>query len=481
MFKSIRAKLFISFLLTTILVVLGMSWFMRWSLDRGFSRFIENRQKEHVANLVDSLSDYYAQHQGWQSLAGNRQQWITLLWQHGPHSSHRTPPWLKHEPGNEPASAWPPPPPPDVGNRRIRPLEFSVMLLDADKSIIFGRPELAGQLKLQPITYQNRAVGYLGVLPGKSVTQLIELEFIEQQSQAFVWIAAAAVLLSAAFAWLLALVLGRPVKRITAAAQALAVGHYEVRLPVESKDELGLLARDFNDMASALEQAEHTRKRWVADISHELRTPLAVLRAELEALQDGIRPLAQDSVDSLLADVMRLYRLTEDLYQLSLSDQGALSYRKMPVDPARILSDDWQTLQPEFDKKQIRTEISNALQEPAILHADPDRLSQLFRNLLRNSLNYTDAGGQLQITLYRQANCLSIDFNDSAPGVTGRELPLLFDRFYRVEASRSRNHGGAGLGLAICRNIVLAHHGTISAQPSALGGLMIHLEFPLAV
>lgn len=479
MFKSIRAKLFISFLLTTILVVLGMSWFMRWSLDRGFNRFIDNRQKQHVSSLVDGLTDYYAQHQSWQDLAGNRRQWIALLWQHGPHASHRPPPWLDHQPNDEPAGVWPPPPPPAEPNRRIRPFEFSVMLLNADKSIIFGRPELAGQLKLHAIHYQNRTVGYLGMLPGKPVTQIIEQEFIEQQSQDFIWIAAAAVFLSAVFAWLLALVLGRPVKRITAAAQTLAVGHYEVRLPVESKDELGQLARDFNDMASALEQAEQTRKRWVADISHELRTPLAVLRAELEALQDGIRPLAKESVDSLLADVMRLYRLTEDLYQLSLSDQGALSYRKMAVDPVQILNDDWQTLKPEFDKKHLYTETNNCLSEPAILHADPDRLSQLFRNLLRNSLNYTDEGGKLQITFYRQGNALSIDFNDSAPGVSGRDLPLLFDRFYRVEASRSRNHGGAGLGLAICRNIVLAHHGKISAQPSALGGLMIHLEFPL--
>jgi two-component system sensor histidine kinase BaeS len=478
-FKSVRSKLFISFLLTTLLVVLAMALFMRSSLDRGFNHFIEHRQKEHITSLVDSLSEYYALNQSWDMLANNKSQWANMLWQNNPHFPKHPPPWLTQHPTNEPANAWPPQLPDPHNNRRIKPLELSVMLLRADHSIIFGRAELVGQLKLYAIPYQGQNVGYLGVLPGLPITQLIELEFIEQQSQAFLWLVFIAILLSAGLALLLAYALGRPLKRITAAAKALAIGQYDIRLAIESKDELGQLARDFNDMAAALAQAEQTRKRWVADISHELRTPLALLRGELEALQDGIRPLSRDAVDSLLADVMRLYRLTEDLYQLSLSDQGTLSYRKTEIDPLLLLQDDLTSLMPEFTKKQLRVRFNPRLSTPVLIYADPDRLSQLFRNLLTNSINYTEAGGELQIDIYQQHSQLIIVFNDSEPGVSADDMAHLFDRFYRVETSRNRHLGGAGLGLAICQNIIHAHNGKIWATPSPLNGLAIYLELPI--
>ncbi|MDD5322210.1 MAG: histidine kinase dimerization/phospho-acceptor domain-containing protein [Methylococcales bacterium] len=164
----------------------------------------------------------------------------------------------------------------------------------------------------------------------------------------------------------------------------MAVGRYNVRLPVESGDKLGQLARDFNEMAAALEQSEQARRRWIADISHELRTPLAVLRSELEALQDGTRPLTREAVDSLFGNVMRLNRLTEDLYQLVLSDQGALTYRKTLTDPVATLKEDLAALMPIFNSKQLSVRLIDNTPGPVNLYADTDRLSQLFRNLLKN-------------------------------------------------------------------------------------------------
>lgn len=303
---------------------------------------------------------------------------------------------------------------------------------------------------------------------------------MERQSEAFIWIALLMIVLSAGLAGLLAYTLGRPLKRITTAAKALAVGHYDSRLPVESNDELGQLALNFNDMAAAWEQSEQARRRWVADISHELRTPLAVLRGELEALLDGIRPLTKEAINSLFGDFMRLNRLTDDLYQLSLSDQGALSYRKVQLDPVALLKEDLTALNPEFQNKQMAIKWTNNLTDPISIYADPDRLSQLYRNLLTNSVNYTDSKGQLVITLSRESDKLVLNFSDSKPGVPEHELPKLFDRFYRVESSRNRYHGGAGLGLAICSNIVEAHNGTIQAQSSPLNGLSIRIELPIS-
>lgn len=477
--RSIRTKLFLTFLLTTLLVVAGMYAFMRWSLDRGFNEWVESRQQERVENLVEALADYYAGAGGWAPLAANKRQWIELLLQSDSRGRRRPPHWM-HKALAGSAERWPP----DIDEdrerkRRFIPLEMRVMLLAADRSIVFGRDELLPELSLQPIEHQGQVVGYLGLLPGREDNQLGDLRFLERQTQAFAWIALLMLALSASLALLLAYLLGRPIKRIALAAKQLGKGVYAVRLPVESGDELGQLARDFNEMAAALEQSEQARRRWVADISHELRTPLAVLRGELEALQDGIRPMNPDAVDSLLADVMRLNRLTEDLYQLALSDQGALSYRKAMIEPLRILQADLAALAPEFAAKQLRVELVDRRQTAASLFADEDRLSQLFRNLLKNSLNYTDSGGRVVINISADAEKLVIRIADSAPGVAEQELEKLFERFFRVESSRSRNHGGAGLGLAICANIVAAHNGSIRARASEMGGLAIVIEFPL--
>lgn len=454
-----------------------MYLFMRWSLHQGFSEFIETRQQEHVASLIDGLAEYYAIQQGWDALAADKRKWVDMLLQSNPRG--HAPPWLKQALA-EPGSDWPPELPNEPDRRHFTPLELRVMLLNVDKGIIFGRPAALPDLSLLPIYSQEKVVGYLGLLPGRAVNHVSESRFLERQLEAFIGIALLMIGLSAGLAVFLAYMLGRPLRRITTAAKALAVGKYDVRLPIDSVDELGQLARDFNDMAAALEQSEQARRRWVADISHELRTPLAVMRGELEALQDGIRPLNAEAVDSLYADVMRLNRLTEDLYLLSLSDQGGLSYRKIYINPLEILKEDLETLRIEFENKNIAVIWKNNVPGVVKLYADPDRLSQLFRNLLKNSANYTDNNGQLEISISLEKSSLLVDFSDSAPSVPESELPRLFDRFYRLDRSNSQHPAGAGLGLAICSNIVQAHNGSIQALPSALQGLTIHLEFPLS-
>ncbi|CAE6490963.1 Two-component system, OmpR family, sensor histidine kinase BaeS [Nitrosomonas nitrosa] len=476
---SIRVKLFLTFLLTTLLVVMGMHFFSRWSLEKGFAEFVEKRQQERVDKIIDVLEEYYADHLGWENLVENKLRWISLLWRADPHR-HHPPKWIIKQAQRELDNYWPPATLPEKANQKWPPFGLRVMLLDRDKTIMFGREELIPQLRLYAIQYGFETVGYLGLLPGKPVSQASDIYFMERQANLFFWIALFMVLLSALIAWFLAYHLGRPLKRITAAAQRLAVGDYKARLPVESSDEMGKLASNFNDMAAALEQAEQSRRRWVADISHELRTPLSVLRGELEAIMDGIRPLTQEAIKSLSSDVMRLNRLTEDLYQLALSDQGALRYRKVLLDPVIILQEDLAAFMPEFNNKSIRVKWLNRVSKTTLINADPDRISQLFRNLLTNSLNHTDQDGQLEITTHHAEGGLVIEFADSSPGVSEQDIDHLFERFYRVDNSRNRYLGGAGLGLAICNNIVNAHEGALVALHSPLGGLAVRIMLPIA-
>lgn len=461
---SIRNKLFITLLLAITLVVAVMFGFMHWSFQRGFVSFLEVRQQARAERLAEQLAGVYADEGGFDGLRFEPMRWFRLLAEgrsgrgdYGPMGRD-----LAHGPGHM---------------ARLR--DAGLTLLDADKRPLLGRGENVEQLLLTPIRDDGRVVGYIGRMPGPALREVIDTRFEEAQQRAFLWIALLVALVAMALTWPLSNTLVRPLRRITDGARALSAGRFQTRVSVGSNDELGDLARDFNGLAQTLEQTEAARRQWMADISHELRTPLSVMKAELEAMQDGVRPLAPASVASLQSDVERLNRLVEDLYQLSMTDLGAMSYRKREVEPAAILRDDLEALAGEFAKLGIETVLRDELPGPVTLQGDPDRLSQLFRNLLQNSLRYTDAGGRLEVTLGRRDGLWSADFQDTAPAVPGELLPRLFERFYRVEASRNRAHGGAGLGLAICRNIVEAHGGRIEARPSPLGGLWVHLELPI--
>jgi two-component system sensor histidine kinase BaeS len=320
-------------------------------------------------------------------------------------------------------------------------------------------------------------VGYLGVLPGPTLGELADVRFVDEQKRQFLLIAGAFVLFIAVLAFPLSSALTARVRAVAAGARELAAGNYEARVGVSSHDELGRLASDFNDLAAALQRTERGRREWVADISHELRTPLSTMRAEIEALQDGIRPLSAEAVDALHLDVMRLGRLVDDLYDLSRSDLGALSYNKQSLDPCAVLRADLQALSAQFDKRRIAVEMKAA--DGLQVHGDAGRLSQLFRNLLTNSLRYTDVDGRLTIDVVRKGNEVLFSFEDSAPGVPEADLQHLLQRFHRVERSRSRDTGGAGLGLAICASIAAAHGGRIDVRRGRLGGLGVQVSLPL--
>jgi len=228
-----------------------------------------------------------------------------------------------------------------------------------------------------------------------------------------------------------------------------------------------------------LEKHEKERRQWVADISHELRTPVAVLQGEIEALLDGIHNSTPETIRSLHAETLRLKRLVDDLYQISLSDLGTLSYRKENLDLVETLRDSIQSYRAEFDRQGIALKENISGDIKAIVFADRERLGQLFTNLLENSLRYTDAGGMLEIGAKINGDFIMIEFQDSKPGVSMEDVERLFERFYRVEGSRNRSSGGAGLGLTISKNIVDAHEGIISAHPSLLGGLLIRIRIPV--
>jgi two-component system sensor histidine kinase BaeS len=217
----------------------------------------------------------------------------------------------------------------------------------------------------------------------------------------------------------------------------------------------------------------------VADISHELRTPLSVLRSELQMLADGLRPLDQSAIQSLLEETEQLNTLVNDLDQLALSDLGAMRYHMAPLDLSDLLLRVGESHRSRLEQNGL-TLATDGLNTPAIFEGDEARLRQMLDNLIENARRYTEAPGSVQLRLARTERHWQIILDDSAPGVSPEDIPRLFERFFRVDRSRSRAAGGSGLGLAICRNIALAHGGDIAASASPLGGLRITVTLPHA-
>ena len=306
-------------------------------------------------------------------------------------------------------------------------------------------------------------------------------EFLRSQMRTSAFIGTIALALSTLTAAALSSHLRRPISRLLRGTEKLAGGDYQTRIQVAGGDELGQLAQRFNHLAQTLERGNESRKQWIADVSHELRTPLAVLRAEVESLQDGVRPANAEAFDLLHGQVMTLTALTEDLFQLARADLGQLNYKMGQVELWKLLRDASEPFQSRYARAGLELCI---VHESARLQAqvwgDPDRLRQLLSNLLENSLRYTEAPGRVELRCQDTGTHWRIRLDDSAPAVPEEMREKLFDRFFRVESSRSKKLGGAGLGLSICSAIAQAHSGQLQAGPSPLGGLRIDLTLPMA-
>jgi len=230
---------------------------------------------------------------------------------------------------------------------------------------------------------------------------------------------------------------------------------------------------------ASVEKAKEELSYFMAVVSHELRTPITILQCETELLSDGIRKPTQENLSSLLDEIKHVSVLINDMFDLVLSESNALSFEKEQCDLVLLLGYSVKLFERQFQEKNLSLTFNNKIDSVCYIKADTKRLRQVIDNLLRNSMKYTDAEGKVKISLDNQNDHICIRVEDSKPGVSHENLPLLFDRFYRVEKSRNRAMGGSGLGLSICKTIIEAHNGSIIAEPSPLGGLVIKILLPV--
>lgn len=286
----------------------------------------------------------------------------------------------------------------------------------------------------------------------------------------------------------LAYSLVRPIQRLTSATRAVAQGDLAQRVPVNSNDEIGDLATSFNTMADSLQTAEHLRRELTADIAHELRNPLTVLQGNLEAVMDGVLPPTEETLQPLLDQTHLLARLVEDLRTLALAEAGQLDLKREPTDVVALVHSVVARFRPPAEAKHIALQVETS-PPLSVIMLDSQRIEQVLSNLISNALRHTPEEGairvQLAVTSERQttsssaAQRLQLTVTDTGPGIPPDSLPHIFERFYRVERSRSRADGGTGLGLAIAKQLIEAHGGRIWATSAIDQGTTVTFTLPL--
>ena len=482
MHPGITAKLFVAFLLASTVTAVAVGIGVRTAIDQGFERYVEEREDARRERLAAELASAYKEHGSWDFLRADDRQWAQINLSVRPSRAEGFPGWAgrpREGPGFGRGIGPEGAPRPPFAHDGPRPQRTPPgVVLDAKGAHVAGDANLRDPSIRKPILVDGRRVGDVAFarnLPFEPV----ERRFQEQVWRASLVVALAVVALSGIVAWFLSRGLLAPVKRIAEATRRLADGQYATRVASASRDELGQLADDFNRLGNALEKNEASRRQFMADVSHELRTPLAVLKGELEAIDDGVRAPDKEAIASLQGEVARLSKLVDDIHDLSLADVGGIAYRLESVDLRALVQEALERAGGRIAAARLALRF-DAPSSPLMVRADVHRLGQLVMNLLENSLRYTDPEGTLQVRLARQDNRAVLDWQDSKPGVPAEALPRLFDRLYRVEHSRARASGGSGLGLAIARSIADAHGGHIDASASPLGGVRILVQLPLS-
>jgi signal transduction histidine kinase len=285
-----------------------------------------------------------------------------------------------------------------------------------------------------------------------------------------------------------------PVQEMMSASQRIADGHYDERVGVpgnnrrDELDELARLALAFNQMATKLQQTEARRMELVGNVAHELRTPLASIKGYMEGLIDGVLPAEPATLQQVYREADRLQRLVHDLQELSRVESGAFELDIESIPVARLIEAVALRLSRQFEEKGVALETNIPATLPPV-RADEDRIGQVLLNLVGNALQYTPAGGRVLLRAWREKSpvlgkaegMVRLSVEDTGSGIAAQHLPHIFERFYRVDSSRSRAGGGSGIGLTIARHFVEAHGGEIQAASDGPGeGSTFTFTLPVA-
>jgi signal transduction histidine kinase len=463
MIRSITVKLILAFLVVSVTVVALASGITYWLTVREFKQLVFNQARDH---FVADVGLYYQINGTWNGILP----YVTLrnsAPQSGGPGPHQNP---------QPFSA---------SDGKTQPIPIVFLLADAGGKVLVPSGQyLVGEQVPASKLSQGTAVD----VNGKQVATVLfigsppplgglELQYLNRTNQALLYAALGAALVALALGTILARSLTHPLRALTTAIHAMAKGDLKQHVSVKSRDEIGELAAAFNQMSSDLDRLNLSRRQMTADIAHDLRSPLTVIGGYVESMRDGVLKPTPERLDTIHSEVQHLQRLVEDLRTLSQADAGELPLNREPVAPLALL----ERMLKSYEHLAAQNQVSLRVQaEPDLpeLSLDPDRLAQVFGNLITNSLRYTPAGGEILLSAGLENDRLAFSVQDNGQGIPPDSLPYIFDRFYRADPARAQG-AESGLGLAIARSIIEAHGGSISAESKLGQGTTVRFGLPL--
>jgi len=475
--SSLRTRLILSFVVIIIATVGSFALLGRVSINQWFSNMVLEMGKDFAQRASVFFSWYYIQNGNWEGVEN------LLLDARGSQENHPWPPQQSEiPPGNDlPGISGTFP-----GRGILTPRDDRLLLLDADKEVVYDSNPDAGSVDLLvsnldagvQITVNDEVVGTVIAASSVGVLNSFQQAYLQNVNQFVLVGGILAIVVAIGWGAWLAVRIVRPVKALSEASLKLANGDYSQRIPVTSEDELGEMTQAFNRMASELERQEMLRRRGLADVAHELRTPLSVLQIDLESIEDGLIEADAETIDRLQLEVTSLSNLVEDLRILSLADAGELKLDDQPLEINGLIEINARRIERTAAEKGIDLVLDLAPGE-YLLSGDELRLSQVLLNLFSNAIQYTPAGGKIYISSRLEGDCVRIVVRDTGEGIAAEDLPHIFERLYRSDRARARRNGGSGLGLSIARSVVETHGGRIWVESQPGKGSSFFIEIPV--
>ena len=323
---------------------------------------------------------------------------------------------------------------------------------------------VAGVILASVIAFSSEQMMTL-IMEGVATPEEAQAMFDEYVVRVLLIGAAVGIAVGAIAAWWLVRRVLRPVRELTDATRAIAAGDLRARVAEPPEEELRRLASAFNRMASSLERADELRTRLIEDVAHELRTPLTSLRGYTEALADGVAEPTAEVLRTIHAEIERLTRLVEGLDQLARGAHEVGQRARVEVDLGAVVDSALELVAPELRRRSVRVSVRAASDLPPLV-ADADGIGQVVSNLVQNAARYTNDAGEIVVSLRTDDGGLHCAIENTGPTISAVELPLIWERLYRTDPSRARASGGAGIGLAIVKDIIEGHGGAVGASSS---------------
>ncbi|MFC1966678.1 ATP-binding protein [Chloroflexota bacterium] len=444
MIHSLRFRLLVSFTFVILVAVGAVYFFASQTTGGEIRRYGERTAQARFSRVGFELVRYYSEQGNWDGIQPYVEQWGSLY-----------------------------------GRRIILTDSSGVVVADSQGELLGEQynPDTPGRLLASPGAESNP--GTLYISPGPTAHFPSPRGLSRAISRFLIWGALLAVAMALLFIFFLSRRISAPIKTLTIAAKQLGQGDLSQRVDVKDKSEIGELANTFNSMAENLERAEQLRKNMVADVAHELRTPLSNLKGYLEAVRDEVIKPDVDTIRSLDEEATMLSRLVNDLQELSLAEAGELKMNYRTEDIVKLIKQAVAAKQTQAMTKRVSLSAGLPAKLP-LVNLDSQRIGQVLFNLLENALAHTAKDGLVTVTAKQQGDRVEVAVIDTGEGIPAEELSHVFERFYRVDKSRTRATGGSGLGLTIAKRLVEAHGGEIEVQSELGKGSRFSFTIPIS-